>query len=112
VSTADLPPAPRPAPFTAEALLINLSASVLSKARKAVLDHLVHESDPRSHPRVVQVGSLRPGATGHYRVSTDIDPVTGELSWITCTCAHGRKSGGGTCRCYHVGAALMYLCAM
>lgn len=94
----------------ASVVLAELSAAVFSKARAAARLGLVHpDPDPANQPSVWWVESLRPKVDTRYRVSTDLHAGTGELTWINCTCAHGRKTGAGYCRCYHVGAVLLAL---
>ena len=94
----------------ASVVLAELSAAVFSKARAAARRGLVSpDPDPANQPRIWWVESLRPEVETRYRVSTDLNAGTGELTWINCTCAHGRKTGAGYCRCYHVGAVLLAL---
>lgn len=42
-----------------------------------------------------------------YRVQTDYDPAKGTVSWITCTCEHGKNLGDS--RCYHAAAVLLHI---
>lgn len=94
----------------ASAVLAELSASVHSKARTAARrGYVTPDPNPDLQPRVWWVRSLRREVQTSYRVSTDLDAGTGELTWINCTCAHGQKTGAGYCRCYHVGAVLLAL---
>ena len=95
--------------ITASALLADLSAAVLSKARGAARRGLVHP-DPLA-ASVWWVDSLRPEVETRYRVAMDYDPETGELSWVRCSCLHAQRAGRGLCRCYHVGAVLTLLTA-
>ena len=94
----------------ASVVLAELSAAVFSKARAAARRSLV-TPDPDYPDSVWWVSSLRPQQqiNDPYRVSSDLDPVTWELSWINCTCPHGAKTGGGYSRCYHAGAVLLSL---
>lgn len=107
MSGAEITP---PELFTVDAFLANLSAHVLGKARQAVRLRLV-QADVEHPDSVWWVSSLQPQQQAHdpYRVSSDLDPVTRELSWVHCTCAHGMKKGAGSSRCYHVGAVLLAL---
>lgn len=109
MSGAEISPLPV---ITATALLADLSAPVLSKARGAVRLRLVHPDPAATGERQINVWwieSLRKGVENRYRVSTDFDPATGGLSWITCTCLHGQRAGFGLCHCYHAGAVLLAL---
>jgi len=88
----------------AEALLAEFSTSVLGKARRASARCLV--TPDATAPNVWWVGSLRPEQTTAYRVTLIEAP---EQRWVSCSCAHGQKSGGGNSRCYHVAAVLTHL---
>jgi len=80
-------------------------------------ERLLGKTNPDGTPTMIQDSSfpnvwwVTPSAGGdkRYRVSSDWNPQTRTLSWVTCTCPHGASQGGGFSRCYHVAAALMLL---
>jgi hypothetical protein len=85
---------------------------VIGKAHK-LLGARTPEGEPKvlqdpEHPNIWWV-TPSSGAAKRYRVATDWQPGTRNLSWITCTCPHGLNKGGGTTRCYHAAAALLLL---
>lgn len=81
------------------------SGTVLDKARK-LLKFGYFEQDPEQ-PNVWWVRSSN--GTYTYGVRSNFDPETRELSWLTCTCPHGRNKGAGQTRCYHAAAVLITL---
>ena len=81
------------------------SEATLVKARKMIGEEKVTQD--RVHPVTWWVRSA--SVDDAYRVQSDFDSVTGEVTWCSCTCAHGRNTGYGTAHCWHVAAVLMLL---
>lgn len=84
---------------------MNFSDAVLTKARKLVGAGRLHRDE--DHPDIWWVASS--AGSKSYRVQSDFDPATRELSYITCTCPHGLNTGAGAAFCYHVAGVLMKL---
>lgn len=43
-----------------------------------------------------------------YRVQTDANPITRQVTWASCTCPHGSNTGGPELpHCSHIAAVLM-----
>lgn len=82
---------------------MNFSDAVLAKARKLINTDKMKRDD--THRNVWWVSSARGDKT--YRVQSDLNPETGRLSWLTCTCPHGLNTGAGTTHCYHAAAVLL-----
>lgn len=79
---------------------MRFSDEVLENAQQ-VIDKDLIKPDP-DHPNLWWVTSLH--GSGHiYRVQTTI---TADITYLTCTCAHGLHTGGDA-RCYHAAAACL-----
>lgn len=82
------------------------SENTLDRATDAQADGRVEQD--AAHENIWWVTSDRTlvdGSLPRYRVQTDYRD--GVLTWITCTCSHGRNVGAGRTRCYHAAAVLM-----
>lgn len=81
---------------------VEFSPSVIDRARKLYDSGAVAVGSAGSYTVDSDSGST-------YRVTMDAEEVRdGLISWVSCTCRHGR-SAKGRARCSHVVAVLMYL---
>lgn len=84
---------------------MNFSEPVLKKARRLLASQRVTRDK-----QFDAIWWVRSSAGDHtYRVQSDFDRNTRQLTYVTCTCPHGLIVGAGTSHCYHVAAVLMLL---
>jgi hypothetical protein len=83
---------------------LGLSENSVKRGERLVASGRVKRDE--EYPTIWWVTSERADQTDPYRVQADVDE-SGNFSWVTCTCQHGLRSGGGRATCYHVAAALL-----
>lgn len=69
-----------------------------------VIDQDLVERDDIHH----EVWWVMGNSPSPYRVQVAFDP-DGGVDFITCTCPHGLRKGGGDAQCYHARAVLIKL---
>ncbi len=84
----------------------DFSDETIRKAREVVRHRLLARDDSDKHVWWVQ--SLRPGGE-RYRVQEDVRWHNGRwsMTWVTCSCPHGRNVGAGQPHCYHCASVLL-----
>lgn len=83
----------------------DFSEQTIRKAREVVRRRLLARDDADKHVWWVQ--SLR--TEERYRVQEDVRWHDGRwsLTWVTCSCPHGRNVGAGQPHCYHCASVLL-----
>jgi len=84
----------------------DFSDETIRKAREVIRRRLLTLDDSDKHVWWVQ--SLRPNGD-RYRVQEDVRWHDGRwsMTWITCSCPHGRNVGAGQPHCYHCASVLL-----
>lgn len=78
------------------------SPEVIAKASRYIAEGRV-----KADPETDQVYWITGTAKHPYRVQTDADRESGTVTWIGCSCAHGKNLGAGSAKCSHAVAALL-----